>query len=788
MKHLPWLEHAEYVSLFGAGVGAVASVVSQQIIYTAAPLSCLLLLNLVNRRRFEQLTQQQTTTAISQLDRRLSGNLKTLHREVLALPTFADLSTLRKRVFQHQQESISELQQEIASRLAPFQTCNLNLIHQDIGQLQDQYAHLCTGLDSVTAYLQRLPTFTRVENLESAVSQLKMESTQLQVDLQGLAGDFNAGLPSLQERINHLNQKLKDLPQSFDPSLLWREIEQLHQQHQGFVKSLAPLKVTTTTLQEQIRALTHAVAEANVRPAEFHSIAELQQAIAQLSTGLNVLEQRFTALPAAPSDRYLDPELQTFVKDHIGDLPSQVAKIRKVTQNLERQQQKLRHQVNRLPQLLDAGALQSQLQCLTARIEGVEGNMAEARTQIEAAVQHQLDAINHQLPMPSSTSELIFALKSAQPDSEEDIPASAPHRTLLEQVLTQTQSHLLIVWPWPSHYSLDDDLIHKFQAVLDRQGRIEIGWGRLGEIYDRRMPRCINQRWSMNRQERNVLYHALNKLAQLKRSYPDQFSFKILGTDEQFFVCDRRFAVVGIQHLATTSTAFPELEVGLQTTDAQVIQGLMQRFNTPTLNPADVTAYLNRGATRYELGDKAGAIADYTLALQIDPHDDIAHNNRGLAHYDLGEYQAAIEDFDRALQLNPNNVAAYCNRGFSRSHFGDQAGAIADYSEAIWIDPDNTTAYFYRGLARTRLGNKLGAIADYTEAIRINPDDAMPYFYRGVARTKLGGEAGAVEDLQTAAKLFAEQGDRVNYQKVQTTLSKLQSASMAENADQALNR
>jgi hypothetical protein len=64
----------------------------------------------------------------------------------------------------------------------------------------------------------------------------------------------------------------------------------------------------------------------------------------------------------------------------------------------------------------------------------------------------------------------------------------------------------------------------------------------------------------------------------------------------------------------------------------------------------------------------------------------------------------------------------------------------------------------------------------------------MPYFYRGVARTKLGGEAGAVEDLQTAAKLFAKQGDRVNYQKVQTTLSKLQSASMAENADQALNR
>ncbi|HEY9807539.1 MAG TPA: hypothetical protein V6D04_13290, partial [Candidatus Obscuribacterales bacterium] len=58
VNHRRWRETAEYVMLAGSGVGAIAAAISQQFVFAAAPISCLLALNLANRRRFEQETKQ----------------------------------------------------------------------------------------------------------------------------------------------------------------------------------------------------------------------------------------------------------------------------------------------------------------------------------------------------------------------------------------------------------------------------------------------------------------------------------------------------------------------------------------------------------------------------------------------------------------------------------------------------------------------------------------------------------------------------------------------------------
>ncbi|NJO50804.1 MAG: hypothetical protein HC840_16675, partial [Leptolyngbyaceae cyanobacterium RM2_2_4] len=70
---------------------------------------------------------------------------------------------------------------------------------------------------------------------------------------------------------------------------------------------------------------------------------------------------------------------------------------------------------------------------------------------------------------------------------------------------------------------------------------------------------------------------------------------------------------------ALQTTAPSELQLKLKTTDPAVIQRLIQRFEAPTLADNDLTAYWNRAVTRYDLGDKAGAIADYSHILAVQP-------------------------------------------------------------------------------------------------------------------------------------------------------------------------
>lgn len=77
VNNLDWLEIAEYLSLVGAVVGSLAAVVLQQIIYAAVPLSLTLLLNLFNRHRTEQLSRQNLSILMTQLDGKLTS-LKTL--------------------------------------------------------------------------------------------------------------------------------------------------------------------------------------------------------------------------------------------------------------------------------------------------------------------------------------------------------------------------------------------------------------------------------------------------------------------------------------------------------------------------------------------------------------------------------------------------------------------------------------------------------------------------------------------------------------------------------------
>ena len=54
---------------------------------------------------------------------------------------------------------------------------------------------------------------------------------------------------------------------------------------------------------------------------------------------------------------------------------------------------------------------------------------------------------------------------------------------------------------------------------------------------------------------------------------------------------------------------------------------------------------------------------------------------------ELGDKQGAIDDYTQAIKINPNYAQAYYGRGFVRNELRDKQGAIDDYNQAIKINP-----------------------------------------------------------------------------------------------------
>ena len=85
----------------------------------------------------------------------------------------------------------------------------------------------------------------------------------------------------------------------------------------------------------------------------------------------------------------------------------------------------------------------------------------------------------------------------------------------------------------------------------------------------------------------------------------------------------------------------------------------------------------------------------------------------------LDNYAGAIKDYTAAIQLKSDYARAYLNRGVAKDELGQHAAAISDFDTAIQLKPDDANAYFNRGSAKNQLGQTLAAKQDFRTAIRL---------------------------------------------------------------------
>ncbi|MFM6266822.1 MAG: tetratricopeptide repeat protein, partial [Dolichospermum sp.] len=96
--------------------------------------------------------------------------------------------------------------------------------------------------------------------------------------------------------------------------------------------------------------------------------------------------------------------------------------------------------------------------------------------------------------------------------------------------------------------------------------------------------------------------------------------------------------------------------------------------------------YYNRGIVRNDLGDKQGAIDDYTQAIKINPNLALAYSNRGIVYHQQGNYIAAISEYNQAIAKDANSLAAVNNIGLIKYEQGDKETAIKQWQKAMKID------------------------------------------------------------------------------------------------------
>jgi len=162
-------------------------------------------------------------------------------------------------------------------------------------------------------------------------------------------------------------------------------------------------------------------------------------------------------------------------------------------------------------------------------------------------------------------------------------------------------------------------------------------------------------------------------------------------------------------------------------------------------------AYQARGNARAAEANLAGAIADYTRAIELGPPNTALFYLRGTARMRNKDYLGAYEDFRAGLGLEPNNTVLQELKKQADAALLDEASEHLAPGAAL--DPEAATKLQQAGDAARAKGDLIGAIQAYNKAIQVSPPNTALYYLRGTAYLEAGEFAAAAEDFRAGLRL-----------------------------------
>ncbi len=200
-----WLQIAEYVSVFSAVAGSIASLLLQQAAYATIPVSISLLLNLLNRQNFEKQTKisateaialiGEDTTAIANQLEGLRNQMNYLTLETPALGAAEDLNFLVSTMMQLRQH-----QTEIEQSFQPLKM-QLDLLTEQFKKRPElgQIDSLMSIIIDLQQFINQLPQWGSLQQKQLVEIQAKIDLAIAAIPAQVEA--------SVQKQIQEINQQ-----------------------------------------------------------------------------------------------------------------------------------------------------------------------------------------------------------------------------------------------------------------------------------------------------------------------------------------------------------------------------------------------------------------------------------------------------------------------------------------------------------------------------------------------------------------------------------------------------
>lgn len=168
------------------------------------------------------------------------------------------------------------------------------------------------------------------------------------------------------------------------------------------------------------------------------------------------------------------------------------------------------------------------------------------------------------------------------------------------------------------------------------------------------------------------------------------------------------------------------------------------------------TTFVTAGDAKMASKDYAGALADYTSAIQLNSDSIQPYLKRGECNVLLKKYDKAILDYNKAFKIKPDTIQIIYLRGLAYNAASNWKKAFEDFSAVVRKDPNYYEAYMQRAIACEGMENFRSAMYDYSEAIRIKPKDGQAYYKRGLANSD-SKDFSHCKDFKIAASLGVEE-------------------------------
>lgn len=168
-------------------------------------------------------------------------------------------------------------------------------------------------------------------------------------------------------------------------------------------------------------------------------------------------------------------------------------------------------------------------------------------------------------------------------------------------------------------------------------------------------------------------------------------------------------------------------------------QNKIKRIITETLPDSRLNyarGFFYRAKLKQDAGDLAGAVLDYTNAIEFHPKFSQAYLQRGITASELNELADAIADYSKSIEYSHRNPVAYYNRALANQKSGKNREALADFTKAIIFEPRNPQLYLLRGMLRHEMGQTRSAFSDWVRADLLGSKQARELLLKYVLKAK----------------------------------------------------